>query len=270
MKPVILMRPSLAEEAEELAAVQRFRVYHARSGVPVDSLVIGRYSVLPYYRELESDLATKGSWLVNTSQQHNYVADLGEYVRDLGDMTPLTWNRLHELPEHMSFVLKGATNSKKSYWRTHMFAADRKVACQVHSRLCADGLVGDQDIYIRQFVPLHTYFEDVVGLPVTKEFRFFVLRGKVLCGGFYWANHAEEVARLTGKVPDPSDVPTAFLQEAIRRIGNKVNFYTLDVAQTASGEWIVIELNDGSMAGLSCIEPDVFYQSLADVDWSAS
>jgi len=98
----------------------------------------------------------------------------------------------------------------------------------------------------------------------------YLLTGEERGETISYSAEAEEVARLTGKVPDPSDVPTAFLQEAIRRIGNKVNFYTLDVAQTASGEWIVIELNDGSMAGLSCIEPDVFYQSLADVDWSAS
>jgi hypothetical protein len=34
------------------------------------------------------------------------------------------------------------------------------------------------------------------------------------------------------------------------------------VAKTQSGEWIVIELNDGQMAGLSDNDPSVLYHNL--------
>jgi len=33
--------------------------------------------------------------------------------------------------------------------------------------------------------------------------------------------------------------------------------------KTKSGDWIVIELNDGQQSGLSYIEPELFYQELS-------
>ena len=39
----------------------------------------------------------------------------------------------------------------------------------------------------------------------------------------------------------------------------------IDVAQTESGEWIVVELNDGQMSGLSENNPEVLYKNLTTV-----
>ena len=51
----------------------------------------------------------------------------------------------------------------------------------------------------------------------------------------------------------------------ITLVGDKVDFYAVDVALTSDGEWIVIELNDGCLSGLSANNPDVLYQKLAQV-----
>lgn len=40
------------------------------------------------------------------------------------------------------------------------------------------------------------------------------------------------------------------------------NFYVVDVAQTESGDWLVVELNEGQMSGLSDNNPDIFYSAL--------
>ena len=48
----------------------------------------------------------------------------------------------------------------------------------------------------------------------------------------------------------------------ITKIGNKSNFYVIDVAQKQDGNWTVIELNDGSMSGLSCNDPELLYGNL--------
>ncbi len=69
MTPVILFRKDYSTEEELEVAKQYFPVVEFRSDVPANSLVIGRYSTLPYYAELEYDLWTKGSKLVNTIHQ---------------------------------------------------------------------------------------------------------------------------------------------------------------------------------------------------------
>jgi hypothetical protein len=244
------------------AAAWHFDVVPSRMNICEGDLVIGRYSVLPFYRELEHDIDYIGAKLINTYEQHLYVADLQNWVADLGDMTPQTWSRLEDIPEQGPFVLKGATNSMKFQWRTHMYATTRRDAFGVYDRLCDDGLISQQQIYIRRFVPLHTYYEDIVGLPVTKEFRFFICDEKVLCGAYYWSNHAEELEER-GLLPNVAEVPQDFLEKVMRKIGRKIRFYVVDIAQTADGDWIVIELNDGQMSGLSMNDPKVLYGHLA-------
>lgn len=41
----------------------------------------------------------------------------------------------------------------------------------------------------------------------------------------------------------------------------------IDVAQTESGDWIVIELNDGQMSGLSENNPEILYKNLKHMTW---
>jgi hypothetical protein len=144
-----------------------------------------------------------------------------------------------------------------------MYAENRRVACDVYARLCEDGLISQQQIYIRKYVPLVTYFPDVVGLPVTNEFRFFVHDGEILCGGYYWSSHVDTLRERGIEPPKVEEVPRAFLERVTSKIGKKVRFYALDVAKTISGDWIVIELNDGQMSGLSMNDPNELYGRLA-------
>lgn len=265
--PVILYRASsgLMEDTELKAIERHFVTYKSRMLVRGGDLVIGRYSVLPYYKELESDVRGVGGNLVNTYAQHRYVADLQNYVHDLGDMTFPTWNfrDIQHLPDDMPLVLKGETNSKKDRWATHMFAQNKKEAIEVYNRLQEDSLIAEQDIYVRKYVPLKKLTEGIGGQPVTVEFRFFVLYDKVVSGGYYWSSHVDELE----KVPSASMVPTEFLQKAIDRVKDKVNFFVIDVALTESGDWLVVELNDGQMSGLSENDPSVLYKNLKYMTW---
>ena len=260
LNPVIYYRPGKDVPEEEVDAMLRhFPCYTSRMQVPAKSLCIARYSALPYYKELETDLLYIGSKLINTWKQHRYVADLGNWVGDLEGLTPKTYRRLEEVPNSaFPLVVKGETNGKKFLWDTHCFAATRQAAAEVTCRLQDDGLINGQWMYYRQFVPLKTYLTSFHGLPISKEFRVFVCNQKVLSKGYYWSNHLDDLP----EVPDPNDIPEAWLNEVIARIGDSVTFYAVDVAQTATGDWTVIELNDGQQSGLSDNNPDVLYQSL--------
>jgi hypothetical protein len=255
------MRTTLAEEREEEAARKHFPVYNLRSQIPMGCTVIGRYSVIPYYNELEQDLRENGSCLVNSYQEHVWIADLREWYRDLHGLTPRTWFSLAEIPEEGPFVLKGATNSRKFEWNTHMFARNKREAIDVYRRLSQDGLIGDQGIYIREYVPLRKVADGLNGLPISEEYRFFILDGQVLSGAFYWSSHVDDLTETFS----PDRVPESFLKQVAKRIGSNARFVVVDIGITADGKPIVIELNDGQMSGLSENDPDVFYGNLKKV-----
>lgn len=254
---------NLKDDDLEIEALQAagFILLQRRTEIQKDDLVVARYSALPFYNELEKDVLYVGAKLLNSYQQHSYIADLQNWVVDLKEMTPLTWDRLDLLPEEGPFILKGGTNSKKGNWKTHMYASNKEEAIEVYFRLSNDSLIGEQPIYIRKFVPLYTYHYDVAGMPVTKEFRFFICDQNVLCGAYYWSSHVEELTSL----PSVTEVPDRFLQESIARIAKNSNApraYVLDVGIQQNGSPIVIELNDLQMAGLSENSPFLFYQNL--------
>lgn len=44
-----------------------------------------------------------------------------------------------------------------------------------------------------------------------------------------------------------------------------INFFVMDVARTEDGKWLLIELNDGQMSGLSENNPEVLYSKLSRI-----
>jgi hypothetical protein len=268
-RPVILYRDFDIDEAERAAMHAHFLCTDSRMAVKEGDLVIGRFSVLPFYAEQERDLAKVGARLINTKAQHDYIADIGNWYGPFAALTPRTW-RLDELPTipetPHGYVLKGATNSKKFLWDTHMFAPNRAAIGDVLQRLLDDTLISTQSIYIREYVPLVSYTVGLHGLPVTKEFRLFIAYGEVVSAGFYWASHAEDVVELVGRLPTTEEIPAPFLQSVLSQ-GRAADlpFVVVDVAQAVNGEWIVVELNDAQQSGLSMNDPDTLYRNLRGI-----
>ena len=171
------------EEAELSAASKHFPCVPQRTDIQKGDLVIGRYSVLPFYRELERDVRNLGAKLINSATEHEYIADLRNWVTDLEGLTPKTWTRMEDVDDDGPFVLKGLTNSRKDRWKTHMFAYDRQAMQDVYWRLMDDALIAAQGVAIRKFVPLKTYYyDDINQMPITEEYRFFVVYNKILEG----------------------------------------------------------------------------------------
>jgi hypothetical protein len=262
LKPIILYRPSELESFEIEAIKASFPAYTSRSRIPPNSLVIGRYSVLPFYQEVFTDITFNNSKLINSVSEHNYVADLGNYYSDLENFTFQTWYSLDQVPKSEApFILKGATNSLKNQFLTKMYAETWEDAVKVHVALQQDSLVGTQHIYIRRYEELYRLGTTLTGLPITKEFRYFVCHGQILTGGFYWDAFSEDLPYI----PDISEVPLSWLNEVISIVSPNVPFFVIDVAQTADGKWKVVELNDGQMSGLSGNRAEDLYSNLTEV-----
>ena len=256
MKPVILFRKDPGNEEECKVAEKYFEVTTRRCATPNDRLVIPRYSALPFHRELEEDVALMGSRLVNTTAQHQWIANF-DYYEDLKQFTPESWNDsnfyLCQYPG--PFVVKGRTNSRKFQWNTKMFAQTKTDALRIASDLLSDGQICEQGIIYRKFVPLEVFEVGINDLPFSNEWRFFFYKDRLLSSGYYWST-AEHIPEKADKAC------VAFAQQVANVVKDHVNFFVLDIAETLDGQWILIEVNDGTMSGLSENNPDELYGNL--------
>lgn len=263
--PCILYNDSIMDSKEKSAMKKHFASHTSRMLVHGGELVIGRYSTFPNYKELETDLAYKGAKLINSFSQYEYVTDLQNWVHDLGDLTipAYSFEREFYYLKEGAYIVKGASTSKKDRWNTHCFAKNKKEAARIAMDLLSDSMIGQQSIYLRPYVPLETLMIGMNEIPVSKEFRVFVAYGEILSSGFYWSNYTNELE----KVPNPSEIPTEFLKKAIDRVKDKINFFSIDLALCKSGDWIIIELNEGSRSGLSENDPNILYKNLKRMTW---
>ena len=257
--PVILFRTGTApgDHAEAAVAAKYFEVMPCRAAC-VNQLVVGRYSVLPYYTELVADLAITGCELINSSDQHAWVAHF-DYYQALAAYTFPSWTA-EEFPYCDAcgpFVVKGRTNSKKHDWNRLMYAPDRQAAIRIAAELMTDRLIASQSVIYRKYVPLKTFEIGLNGLPFTNEWRFFYLGTQRLAYGYYWSE-AEDVTS-----PQLDDAGLAFADCLAALVAPRVNFFVLDIAEKADGGWVLIEVNDAQMSGLSMVHPDHLYASLA-------
>lgn len=260
---VFLMRESLAGP-EEVWAARKACVDHdhaqvmtLRTEVQPNDLVVCRYSLLPYHREVQAEIRHNHAIICQPSQAHEFLADATRWAPVLGDMTPAVYGHWAGLSEGQ-YVVKGKTNSKKNDWATMMYCPTVADIPIVARRLLEDTYIGQQGLVVRPYVPLRKLGEGLNGLPITNEWRVFCWDGKAFAAGFYWGS-------------EPFLAPYEKIRQEGLRIALQAarlcqpydaRFVAVDVAETESGAWIVIEVNDGQMSGLGCIDPNAFYENL--------
>jgi hypothetical protein len=257
IEPVILFRRAREIQEEIHPASTHFRTLFNRTRCK-DRLVIGRYSVLPHYQEVVEDLSFNNCRLINSYQQHRWIANF-EYYQELRRLTPTSWTADEMVMSDYTgpFVVKGRTNSRKMQWSTHMFAPDRSTAHRIAAELLTDPIISEQDIIYRQYVPLKTYEIGIGGIPFANEWRFFYLGEKRLSYGYYWSI-ADDIT-----TPEIGEEGLDLADAVAKIAAQHVNFFVVDVAEKVDGGWIMIELNDGQMSGLSENKPEVLYANLA-------
>ena len=268
--PIILFRPDESNKQEFELAKQYFEVITQRAEINKRETVLCRYSCLPYMKELENDVNILGGKLFNSYKNHQYCADIQQWYSDLEEYTFPTWFSVEEIPlsENGPFVIKGRTNSRKFQWKSKMFAKDRSDVGRVVGNLMDDPFIAEQGLVFRKYIPLKTITESLQGLRITEEFRFFFVKIKdyfsPFCIGesFYWGAHLEDIQDVNRTLIPYS--ASRLASKIANIVCEKVNFVCVDIGIKEDGDPILIELNDGCMAGLSCINPDKFYRNLKD------
>ncbi len=212
------------------------------------------------YTLLNEGVHIRGYQLINPPEEYRACHWLPETIQLLNTkITPRTitipltfpslpdWGQLQgQLAPFGSspVILKDYVKSEKHYWLEACFipsAAEADVVRRVTERfldLRGEDLQGG--LCFRQFLSLvRTGPPGVMGFPAVKEYRVFIVDGAVAAWGEYWA----------GAVHDDSAPPP--LKRLVTWVQNITSrFFSVDVAQTDTGEWFVIEIGDGQVTGI--------------------
>jgi len=234
------------------------------------------------YSRLFYELYKKGVTLINTPTNYNYCHMLPYCYESIKHVTPTTtwinlpkeyneekevegWVSIHfsEIKDLLKpfgkrpIIIKDFVKSAKHFWDTACFIPDASDSDKVLSTICkfndvncgvAGGLVFRQYVELESIDVIDTHSASKV--PASKEYRLFFLDGKPIDASPYW----------TEGVYDEEEIPDGF-GDIARRIPSR--FFSMDVAKTKDGRWLVIELGDGQVSSLphDC-DVKAFYKKL--------
>ena len=251
--PVSLLDFSaLVEQQDEQQAVRRI----AAAEEPEMAIYRGWMLKPDDYTLLYAALAEKNLFLINMPQAYIHCHYLPASYDLIESLTPQTvWLPVYgepDLDEIMQrlqpfgdrpLVLKDYVKSRKHEWFEACYissAVDRSAVERVVTRfLELQGEDLNEGLVFREYVPFEPLGKHTKsGMPLTREYRLFFCDGQHLQTIPYW-----EQGEYGQELP-----PLDLLQPVARRIQSR--FFTMDVARQANGNWSIIELGDGQVAGL--------------------
>ena len=208
------------------------------------------------YSLLFDALLEKNIELINSPPQYQHCHYFPESYPTIRSLTPksnwtppleaLDFERIFKLTHAFGsspIIVKDYVKSEKHHWKEACFIPDAsdkenvKAVVEKFWELRGDYL--NEGLVFRQFEALKPLtHHSKSGMPLTKEYRIFFGRSKIIQVFPYW----EE-----GVYEEPLPSLVSFLEIA-QPISS--HFFTMDIAQKKTGEWIIMELGDGQVAGL--------------------
>lgn len=222
---------------------------------PSEELAIYRGWMLKpaHYKNLYDGLLEKNVRLINSPTEYKHCHYLPESYDKIEAKTPrskwtteLETTALQKLASDFGespIIVKDFVKSEKHNWKEACFipnASDKnKVKAVTENFIKLRGEWLNEGIVFRKYEELEFLAEhSKSGMPLTKEFRVFFANKKATAIFEYW----DEGEYGNSKPPLDEFIEIAQSIES--------NFFTMDIAQKKNGEWIIMELGDGQVAGL--------------------
>lgn len=235
--------------------------FHCRSliyGTPKP--IIARIGAIDDYDACFQAFLQQGLRLIHDPQTHQRAASICGWEPLLRGLTPETvvWDQLPPVEQVSArfgwpVFIKG--DRQTSRHRAELCIARGPAD---YERICAawqsDRILHWQKPAIRRFVPLRRVGDRPEGLQASFEFRVFCYQGQVVGSGRYWTSHTYNAS------PSEQDAIHRLAQLAAARVD--VPFLVVDIAQTAEGDWIVIECNDAQESSYGGVVPLSLWSSL--------
>ncbi len=220
------------------------------------------------YKNLYDGLLNKNIELINSPIEYRHCHYLPDSYKKIESKTPksnwtteLTNDVILELTSHFRespIIVKDFVKSEKHNWEEACFipnASDSdKVKSVVDKFIELRGNSLNEGLVFRKFEELEYLTEhSKSGMPLTKEFRIFFANKKIVKVFDYWDE---------GEYGDTKPELDDFIEIA-KNIDSK--FFTMDVAKKKNGDWIIMELGDGQVAGLpDNADRNEFYNKLKE------
>ena len=232
---------------------------------PVDLPVLLRIGAIADYGKTESVIRDFGMRLLISEEEHLRCSTIEEWYPLIKLNTPFT--RVYdELPspdvlqKDFSFPVFIKGNRQTSHHRRSQCIIESAEQYEVlRAEWKNDPILFWQKPAIRKYVPLQTIDSDSFPdmLPISHEFRFFYFKGKYMAHGPYWTMGPDYSM-------DEEDLD--YVLNLTRWAANQINvpFLAIDVALTAEGEWIIIEVNDAQECGLAGVNPLILWKNVIE------
>ena len=256
-------------DLEALLAGESSRAIRRLSSPSVGMLVYRGWMMdVASYENLARALASVDGSLINDPAAYRLAHHLPSAYAALEGSTPRTvWvdggapfdmGQIHSVLRAFGdgpVIVKDFVKSRKHEWEEACFipAADDRAAVErvVGTFVERQGKDLAGGLVLREFVQLEQVGRHPrSGLELGREYRLFYLDGRLLIGGRYW---------------EDADYSADFPTEPFAVLAGKIasRFISMDIAKTADGNWIVIEVGDGQVSGLQTIDGRDFYGLLA-------
>jgi ATP-grasp domain, R2K clade family 3 len=241
-----------------------YAVKHLPPGGGSDLLYRGWILTEEVYRQFYAALLARGYRLVSTPEQYVEVTYFPNYYPKIREHSPAAvWTDKPDAYAAYSasrklgdgpFVIKDHIKSAKHLWQDACFIP--KASGREHFEWVAENLLKEQGksfnrgFVVKQYVPLRTRGHGPREYPQCEEYRLFFWRGKLLIASHYHNQTANPVdwapfETLAGRFDAP--------------------FFTMDVAQTETGNWVIVDMGAGECSSLPPSLPaNQFNQKLAE------
>lgn len=221
------------------------------------------------YHRLHAGLARLGYRLVSSPADYAEVTFFPNYFPKIRDRSPAAvwtdtpdafaaWSLARRLGDG-PFVIKDHVKSAKHLWHEACFVP-RGAGREAFERI-AETLLREQGpsfcrgFVVKEYVPLRVRGESPRAYPMCEEYRLFFWKGQLLTASHYH------------RLPESAVDWTPFVHLAHRF---DAPFFTMDVAQTEGGDWIVVDMGAGECSSLPPgLEPLRFYQRLSELTQAA-
>ena len=242
--------------------------FHTRSPLhPIGNIsAVARVGAPANYQGFYDECLAGGIALINSPEEHMRASRLDAWYPLLEDLTPrsVCFRERPTLEQvKAKFIwpvfMKGVRQTNRHQRKLSIIESDADFisAMEMYAH---DPILGWQDVVCREFVSLRPLADTGLNqsrIPRSYEFRTFWWKGELVGAGRYWWEGPGYHWR-----PDEQAAALAIAGEADRRAN--VPFLVVDVAQTAVGNWIVIECNDGQESGYAGVSPFELWQKILD------
>jgi hypothetical protein len=215
-----------------------------------------------YYKRWAKD----GVRLVHSPEEYRRATELPVWYPLLKDLTPKSLCG-REPPSADAIgaelgwpiFLKGSRQT--SHHKKSLSIIDGpETYARVLGEFARDRVLHWQEVVCRRYVALRRVEDTALDrVPSSFEFRTFWWRGELVGFGRYWWQGKPYEAST-----EEREKAIAVAREAARRVN--VAFLVVDVAQAETGEWLVIECNDGQESGYAGISPLGLWQAIVAIE----